>query len=110
MAQWAASYREWGNTKLTSILRLQQMPDSQQSVQIMTTLLVQHVNRTLSIAQSESGTHVRRPILLLYPWHTPLNQERMGHVCMHFHKLLIMAHGTSDYSELLIGSTTCILK
>ncbi len=58
--QWAAIYRQGENT----VLKLGLMPNTQQVTQMMTKLLVQHVKRTLTIA--ETGTLVRRPLSLTY--------------------------------------------
>jgi hypothetical protein len=82
--QLTATFRQGGNI----ILRLGQLPGTQPSLQMMTGLLVQHVKRTLTIA--ESGTLVHRPIMLTYSWQSPLNQARMGHFCNHLHHLLLL--------------------
>ncbi len=58
---WINGYRQGKR----AVLKLERMPNTQQCVQMMTRLLVQHVKRTLQVAQS--GTLVCRPISVSYP-------------------------------------------
>jgi len=93
--QWTEAYRHGKR----AILRMNEMMDTQ-CIKMMTTLLVQHVKRTLRAA--ESGTLVRRPIALTYPWQTPLNQARMDHFCTHLHALLMDPLTTPDFIEPIL--------
>ncbi len=97
--QWTQAYRKGKR----AILRMDTMFDSPHCVQTMTRLLVQHVKRTLRAA--ESGTLVRRPIALIYPWQTPLNQARMDHFCNHLHALLLDPMTTPDFTEPILDVT-----
>jgi hypothetical protein len=90
--QWTRAYRKGK----MAVLRMENMLETQ-CVQAMTRLLVQHVKCTLRAA--ESGTLVRRPIALTYPWQTPLNQARMDHFCAHLHALMLDPLTTPDYTE-----------
>jgi hypothetical protein len=94
--QWTKAYRKGKR----AILRMDTMFDAHHCVQTMTRLLVQHVKRTLRAA--ESGTLVRRPIALTYPWQTPLNQARMDHFCTHLHALLMDPLTTPDFTEPIL--------
>jgi hypothetical protein len=94
--QWTQAYRKGKR----AILRMDTTFDSPHCVQTMTRLLVQHVKRTLRAA--ESGTLVRRPIALTYPWQTPLNQARMDHFCTHLHALLLDPLTTPDFIEPIL--------
>ena len=80
-------------------LRMDKLHETQ-CAQAMSRLLVQHVKRTLRAA--ESGTLVRRPISLSYPWQTPLNQERMDHFCAHLHALIVDPLTTPDFTEPIL--------
>jgi hypothetical protein len=91
--QWTAIYRQGEN----KVLQLQLMPNTQQATQMMVRLLVQHVKRTLTIA--ESGTLVRQPISMSYPWNTPLNTQRMEHFRTHLHNLILDPLTTTDFQE-----------
>ncbi len=80
-------------------LRMDKLHETQ-CAQAMSRLLVQHVKRTLRAA--ESGTLVRRPIALSYPWQTPLNQERMDCFCAHLHALIVDPLTTPDFTEPIL--------
>ncbi len=66
---------------------------------MITWLLVQHVKRALTIA--ESGTLVRRPIALSV-LQTPLNQARIDHFCNYLHQLLMAPLTTPTYHEPIL--------
>jgi hypothetical protein len=86
-----------------AVLKLGLMPNTKQATQMMTRLLVQHVKRTLTIA--ETGTLVRRPLSLTYSWHTPLNSQRIEHFCTHLHNLIL--DPLTAYSELSRTQPRC---
>jgi hypothetical protein len=95
ITQWADIYRKGK----AAVLRFQQFPDSQRIFQIMRRILVQHVHRTLIIA--ETGTLVRRPIALSMV-QTPLNTARMDHFCAFLHQLLMDPLTTPNFTEPLL--------
>ena len=93
--QWTRAYRK----EKRAVLRMNKMLETQ-CVQAMTRLLVQHIKRTLRAA--ESGTLVRRPIALSYPWQTPLNQECVDHFCAHLHALIVDPLTAPDFTEPIL--------
>jgi hypothetical protein len=68
ITRWANIYHQGK----AAALRFAQFPDTQKILQIMTRILVQHVKRTLTIA--ESGTLIRQPIASSMR-QTPLNSQ-----------------------------------
>ena len=93
-----------------TVLQLGLMPNTQQATQMMTRLLVQHVKRTLTIA--ESGTLVPCSTTYTYLTVTVLpveyssqlstrNEKRMEYFCAHLHNLLLdpLTLTTPDFQE-----------
>ncbi len=62
----------------------------------MTRILVQHVKRTLTIA--ESGTLIRQPIASSMR-QTPLTEARINHFCNHLHQLIMDPLTTPNFTE-----------
>ena len=91
--QWATIYRKGKNV----VLKLGLMPNTHQTTQMMTRLLVQHVKRILIIA--ETGTLIRRPLSQTYAWRTPLNSQRLEHFCIHLQHLIMDPLTTPDFQE-----------
>jgi hypothetical protein len=91
ITRWVNIYQQGKATAL----RFTQFPDTHKILQIMTRLLVQHVKRTLTIA--ESGTLIRQPIAAMRQ--TPLNEARINHFCNHLHQLIMDSLSTPNFTE-----------
>jgi hypothetical protein len=92
IAQWVQIFHRGKN----AALRFAQFPDTEKVLQLMKRILVQHVKRALTIA--ESGTLVRRPIALSM-LQTPLTHAHIDHFCNHLHRLLMDPLTTPNYAE-----------